>query len=475
MFGRHGKPIGRLSAIAFVGACVQFATPTFVHASTLAHYGRAIASRTNTSAPLVSVAPHEVGLAGGTVVMRVHVAAHRRVFVSATPKVPGFPKLLNSTRSGITLRARIPRAQQGSSDLYQFAFSTPGDSNTAIAVVFVAQGALSGREAESATSTRTDTLVNALSAPVIASQPDDTEAFAGQLVILQAALQAGITASVQWLESRDSGLSWSVIPGATATSYRFIADPSDNGALFKALFSNERGTTSTNVVSLTVLSSQTQNWSGYVALGHAVTAVSAAWTVPAVTCVAGERSYAGVWIGIDGADPHNPTVEQVGTASDCANGSPAYGAWYELYGDRALSGGSSVPLPPLDVIKPGDVVSASVAVTNGTWTFSLTDNTEKWSFSTAIAFAGPSLGSAEWIVERPTLSTNGTTSMADLADFGSVSFTNLQATLNGTTAAAGSLDVAPMTMIGASGSPLETTGSLEQAGSAFAEQWLATN
>ena len=64
------------------------------------------------------------------------------------------------------------------------------------------------------------------------------------------------------------------------------------------------------------------NWSGYVITAPAgsVSDVTGSWVVPGVTCAPGETSFASFWIGIDGDS--SPTVEQIGTDSDCQNGIP---------------------------------------------------------------------------------------------------------------------------------------------------------
>jgi hypothetical protein len=95
------------------------------------------------------------------------------------------------------------------------------------------------------------------------------------------------------------------------------------------------------------------NWSGYVVTGPTVSIsdVTGSWVVPPVSCAAGETSAASFWIGIDGYS--SPTVEQIGTDSDCQNGVPTYFAWIELF-----------PLPSLIIrsvpVVPGDVISAEV-------------------------------------------------------------------------------------------------------------------
>src|SRR5437660_833616 len=104
------------------------------------------------------------------------------------------------------------------------------------------------------------------------------------------------------------------------------------------------------------LSTTSTNWSGYAAetnmfspQGGAVSAVSANWTVPAVT--GGGTAYSSMWVGIDGYS--SPTVEQIGTDSDLVNGVPTYYAWYEMYPSYSVTISSVA-------VHVGDQVNASV-------------------------------------------------------------------------------------------------------------------
>src|SRR5689334_9151091 len=70
------------------------------------------------------------------------------------------------------------------------------------------------------------------------------------------------------------------------------------------------------------------NWSGYSVTGAngSVNDVKGTWTVPSVVNCTSANQYASFWIGIDGYESN--TVEQIGTDSDCQNGSPTYYAWF---------------------------------------------------------------------------------------------------------------------------------------------------
>ena len=112
--------------------------------------------------------------------------------------------------------------------------------------------------------------------------------------------------------------------------------------------------------------------------------------------------YSVAWVGIDG-DP-SPTVEQDGTASDCAGSVASYYAWYELYAQSGSppNGGAEVELPTSSYpVVAGDLMSASVSVVSGVWTLYIDDSTEGWTSTTHASWSAPVESSAEWVVERP--------------------------------------------------------------------------
>ncbi|MGB7104681.1 MAG: G1 family glutamic endopeptidase [Acidimicrobiales bacterium] len=238
------------------------------------------------------------------------------------------------------------------------------------------------------------------------------------------------TPTVQWDVSTNGGSSWSPIAGATSTTYS-LSTGSNNGWEFEAVFTNSHGnatTTSAEFVDLTL----SGNWSGYYETNSDYTNVSGQWTVPTLTCNSSKDLQASEWVGIDGAIDN--TVEQDGTETDCEGTTPVYGAWYEFFGDDSVNDGYEVPLSSSSYpVKPGDVVTGTVSFASGAWTFSLHDSTEGWTFSTSVANPSPppSQDSAEWIVENPKECTTSC-SIGQLADFGSVTFTNASATNDGT-------------------------------------------
>ena len=79
------------------------------------------------------------------------------------------------------------------------------------------------------------------------------------------------------------------------------------------------------------------NWAGYAVTGPSVSNVAGNWAQPTATCPKNQNQQAAFWVGIDGYSATDPTVEQIGTDSDCTKatkrkpGGPNYYAWYQLY------------------------------------------------------------------------------------------------------------------------------------------------
>jgi hypothetical protein len=161
---------------------------------------------------------------------------------------------------------------------------------------------------------------------------------------------------------------------------------------------------------------ESTNWSGYAATGSSgeFTSVSASWTQPALTCTS-KTTYSSFWVGLDGYS--NSALEQTGTEADCIGGKAEYGAWWEV-----LPASES---PYSVTVKAGDSLSASVSRnSSGTFTMTLTDSTEGWTKTTTHAgSSGYQDDSAEVIAEATDV--NG--QIAQLSDFGTVTFNNAEA------------------------------------------------
>ena len=207
-------------------------------------------------------------------------------------------------------------------------------------------------------------------------------------------------------------------------------------------------------------SEASMDWSGWDATAGSYTSVAAAWTVPAVTCTAGETSYSADWVGLDGDG--SDAVEQIGTSSDCDNGTPAYSAWYEFY--------PAVSVTLSNTVRAGDKMTSSVtAVPNSDeFTVKLSDTTAKWTVSKTEASPDGSGASAEIIAEAPSGSEQGN-SVLPLADFKKVTFSDVRINGTGIGSVAGTRSIA---MVDSSGAPMATVSAV--GGNAFDVTWVSS-
>jgi hypothetical protein len=210
------------------------------------------------------------------------------------------------------------------------------------------------------------------------------------------------------------------------------------------------------------------NWSGYAVTGleGSVSSVTGSWIVPAVNCEApnptvGAASY---WIGIDGYT--TATVEQTGTDSDCASGTPLYYAWYEFFPDPGIT------ITTISV-KPGDVISASVTYDGAEFTATITDQRTQETFTKSKAVPAAKRSSAEWIGESPA---------GPLPNYGTVFFGQdetgffgtCDATLDAKSSAIGGFPgriVHAITMVSSSGVTEAVPSPLSSDGSSFSIAW----
>src|SRR5713101_1635824 len=184
------------------------------------------------------------------------------------------------------------------------------------------------------------------------------------------------------------------------------------------------------------LTRTSQIWSGYAACkvdstGTYVTisSVSGSWKIPKIlSCDTTEDSLVFVWVGIDGAsdlDSQSTTVEQVGTASKCLNGTITYYAWYEYFVSN-----SGCFVKPIKDWTPnsGDSMDARLtANAGGTFTLSIMDTTINKPFSISSnsptdcnISSTPRATTAEWILEVPS---NHSVPDAEGVTFSGCSFT----------------------------------------------------
>jgi hypothetical protein len=214
-----------------------------------------------------------------------------------------------------------------------------------------------------------------------------------------------------------------------------------------------------------------ENWAGYAVASDLqnpqpeVTSVNGSWTVPSVSDV-GVDAFSAVWVGVGGQYGHS--LIQIGTEQDWVNGGPTYSAWYETLPDQSITIDSMQ-------VSAGDRIEAYVTLVDSdreVWSVAIADLSSGQSFQTNLTY-DPGRLSGEWIVERPDV--NGVTST--LADFGTVTFTDCQASVggNGSITAFQNVKVIMQTSQGSSRSvQLADVSDLTIGGTRFTVSYLAS-
>jgi hypothetical protein len=175
------------------------------------------------------------------------------------------------------------------------------------------------------------------------------------------------------------------------------------------------------------------NWAGYVATARtakaklAFTSVQGSWRVPHARCTAAGGTSAAFWVGIGGFGVRSPSLQQLGVSTDCAPGSgtPRDLAWTEI-----------VPAPAIYAhftVKPGDLITASVAMQGRKVILTMRNVTRKTRFArTFVVKHALDTSSAEWIAEAPSLCrTSASCTVLPLTNFGTVRFSGAAATAAG--------------------------------------------
>ncbi len=89
-------------------------------------------------------------------------------------------------------------------------------------------------------------------APIITLQPMNAISYAGAMVKFTASASGEPRPTCAWMRSDDGGATWKQVQGLD-TLLSFVASVSDNGSLFKAVFTNPSGTVTSDVVTLSVV------------------------------------------------------------------------------------------------------------------------------------------------------------------------------------------------------------------------------
>jgi hypothetical protein len=175
--------------------------------------------------------------------------------------------------------------------------------------------------------------------------------------------------------------------------------------------------------------SRSENWAGYAVTATApFRRVLGEWVQPAPHCTPGRASFSAFWVGLGGFLPSSRKLEQIGTDSDCGRGGRVRSyAWYELI----PAGPVNLPL----VVRPGDRLAASVTVSGQFVALHIRDLRDGAVVKITRRMRSPDLSSAEWIAEAPTGCEESGCRVLPLADFGSVTFSDVQSALVGAPAA----------------------------------------
>ncbi len=198
------------------------------------------------------------------------------------------------------------------------------------------------------------------------------------------------------------------------------------------------------------------NWAGYLVASTKYTAITADWVAPTVTGNGASLSADASWIGIGGVTTSD--LIQIGTDNTVSSsGVVTTGAFYELLPNAAIT------ITSLN-ISPGDTINASIQETStNEWTITLIDVTKNQTFTKNVSYTS-SLSSAEWIEEDPS---NSSGNLYPLDNFGTVSFSDVTTTANGTKEDLSAVNGDSITMLNSSSQPIATPSAIGSNGSSF--------
>lgn len=244
--------------------------------------------------------------------------------------------------------------------------------------------------------------------------------------------------------------------------------------------------TSSTQVTLTVNPSNTnggsitpgtsENWSGYVAAAsltspttNSCSSVEGTFVVPTLASTTDSTTNnVSLWVGIDGAFSTDPTVQQLGIDLEEINGQTIAYAWVELYPAASqqivgfpITSGDSITAGIAIVSQIGNTTQYNMYLTNNTQNVSITIPANQSISSTA------QNQSVEWIVEAPSL---GNT-IVPLSQFTPITWTNCNATINGTNSNISALQSLQLNMVSPGGQTRATTSGLSDTGDGFVVTW----
>jgi len=217
------------------------------------------------------------------------------------------------------------------------------------------------------------------------------------------------------------------------------------------------------------------NWAGFVVTGPKFRYVKATFYVPRLNChkTPGSTRLPALgadWVGLDGYNQSNPTVEQDGVTAQCQNGVPSYSAWYEMF--------PKPPVYPNMVISPGDKIVADVFYdrVKHKYRLDLADVTDGQGFSLWQRCPNHFCQniSAEVITESPAESASVNSKYYPLADIGTSNFWHVAVSdMAGQKAglSSGSWNTTRLVMTGNAGRVKASTSGLGGGGTAFRTYW----
>ncbi|MCY0851360.1 MAG: G1 family endopeptidase [Thermoplasma acidophilum] len=222
--------------------------------------------------------------------------------------------------------------------------------------------------------------------------------------------------------------------------------------------------------SVSMGSSESLNWAGYVAVAgdDSVHNVTMSLIIPN-TDTSG-NSYAAFWVGIDGYNDN--TVEQTGILAEPSghghNSKTVYEVWYEFY--------PAAPVYASFTASAGDHVYASVTYDgSGQFTTHISVYTSGGQFVGALnatqSVSGSLDDSAEWIAEAPA-SSSGILPLANFGtvyygqDYTQINMTNY-ATVSGVYSSMGTFNPTEIIMVNQAGQPEATPSAISNDGTSF--------
>jgi hypothetical protein len=225
-----------------------------------------------TAAPVITTQPGDVSGTSGD----------NANFTAAATAIPApTVQWQKSTDNGDTF-SDITGNATATSDTLTLSHVTTADNNSAYRAVYTSAGG--------STQSFPAQLSVGANTPTVTTQPSNQSVLAGTDATFTAAASSDPASTVQWQSSTDSGKTFGDIPGATAGSYKVTAPTLEtNGSQYRAVFTNDGGSATTNAATLTVTGRVLSAPGHFAAHQTGLGQVSVSWTAstdpgsPAIT------------------------------------------------------------------------------------------------------------------------------------------------------------------------------------------------